>query len=294
MVGVTSMRLILTTIFAAIAVFLVILTTRIWGQGQSYNSLEHVFLTGATPYVIVKAETLPSIEQAIALKSDAIIWLDARVSADNFIFLLNKSEDQRFLAMKKKEQEANPNSFILKGGKLSHYAWEEINAFYKETPVLKEVYLKFPTQRFIVNLVDNSMDVNAALVSALKDTNADERTLVQSSTLVVMTSTKELKPEWLYGTSQADLMRLMSFDSMWVLPSTQFKGDVFIAPFSLLKRPAFNDDIISEIQRRHKKIFLGPVTSEAEFQNASRLNADGFITDNLPQLLEWLDQGKTQ
>ncbi len=288
------MRLILTTLFAAIAVFLVILTTRIWGLGQKFNDFEHPFLMGNTPYIVAKVNTLPAIEQAIALKKDVIIWLDARLSADNVIFLLDKSQDQKFLEMKKKEQDANLSSFVLKGGKLSHYAWEEINEFYKSTPTIKEIYKKFPTQRFVVNLVDNALDVNSTIVSELKDVNSENRTLIQSDTLVVMTSTKDIKPDWVYGTSQADLMRMMSFDSMWILPSTQFKGDVFISRFTIMKRPAFNDDTITEMKRRHKKIFLGPISSKEQFDDAKRLDADAYITEDLPQLVQWLDLGQAQ
>jgi hypothetical protein len=89
-------------------------------------------------------------------------------------------------------------------------------------------------------------------------------------------------------------MRMMSFDSMWILPSTQFKGDVFISPFTLLKRPAFNDDIVAEMKRRHKKIFLGPISTKEQLDDAKRLGADAYITEDLPQLQEWLDQGQVQ
>lgn len=278
----------MTTLFSALILFIVILTTRIWGLGQTFKEFESPFLTGQTPYIVVKANTLPTIEAAIALKKDVVIWVDARVSADNVLFVLAKSHDKDFLEMKKNEQIANPTGFSLKGGKLSHYSWEELKKFYDTSPTLREVFLKFPTQRFLVNVADNTPDVNSALVADLKDVNSEDRTLIQSDTLVVMTSTKDIKPEWIYGTAQADLMRMMSFDSMWILSSTQFKGDIFIAPFSLLKRPAFNDDIIAEMKRRHKKIFLGPISSKEQLDDAKRLNADAYITEDLPQLLQWL------
>ncbi|MBO9668465.1 MAG: hypothetical protein J7501_16830, partial [Bdellovibrio sp.] len=113
---------------------------------------------------------------------------------------------------------------------------------------------------------------------------------IQSEANVVIQAVKDLKPEWIYGTGTPDLMRLMSFDSLWVLPATQFKGDVFVAPFKILNRPAFNDDVIAEMRRRKKRVFLGPIKTEEEFNRARAYNADGYITEDLTQLTNWLEK----
>lgn len=180
------------------------------------------------------------------------------------------------------------------GGRLSEYPWEQINEFYKNTPALKEFYEQFPQNRFVLNIIDNVGEAHTTLVDTIKDLKPNDRTLIQSDVLVIMTSIKEIKPEWVYGTSTPDLMRLMTFDSMFVLPSTQFKGDVFIAPFTIMKRPAFNDDIITEMRRRNKRIFLGPIENEQQFAEASRIKVEGYITNNLPELLRLLGQGPAQ
>lgn len=288
------MRLILTSLAAGFVVFLAILTTRIWGLGQQFNDFNHAFLNNQTPWVIVKAENLPQIQEALKLKNDTIIWLDTRISSDGMAFVLPFRRDREFLKQLTQKQKERPQERILKGGKLVDYTWSEISAFYPEAPILKEIYQKFPTQKFILNVIDNAMNVDLVVVDNLKDSRADERTFIQSDTLVVMTSIKKAKPEWVYGTAQADLMRFLTFNSMWILPSVQFQGDVFVAPFKILNRPAFNDDVILEAKRRHKKIILGPVQSEEEFRLAQRHQANGYITENLPQLLTWLDQGRTQ
>lgn len=288
-----SMRLLVTTFVAAIFVFLIILTARIWGLGRTYTEFKHPFFDGATPYMVAVADTDQEIDKDIQLKKDVILWVDARVSADQILFLLPVSEDVRFLDAKKAEQDAHPDKPILKGWKLSAYTWNELHRFYPEAPTLRDEYLKHPGQRFIVNVVDNVVNIHKAVVDALKDTDADNRTLIQSDTLVVMTSIKDLKPEWVYGTSQADIMRFLSFDSMWILPTTQYSGDVFIAPFKVLDRPAFNDDVIAEMRRRHQKVYLGPITTRVQLDDAKRLNADGYITKNLSELLSWLDQSQS-
>ena len=71
-------------------------------------------------------------------------------------------------------------------------------------------------------------------------------------------------------------------------------GDVFVAPFKVFKKPALNDNIIEEVRRRKKRIFLGPIENAAQLAEAQRYNADGLITADLPNLLQLLDQGLVQ
>ena len=285
------MRLLLTTLAAGTILFMVVLTARIWGLGQTFPVFEHPFLAGPSPLIIVKAQKIAEIEAILAVQKDAIIWLDTRVSMDRTAFVLNPARDQEFVKAFAEKQKENPSEKIVKGNKISFYDWKEISAFYPKAPTLPEVYAKFPQQRFILNVYDNVMNVDQIVIEALKESKADDRTFVQSDTLVVMTSIKDSKPEWVYGTSQADLMRFLTFNDMWILPTTQYKGDVFVAPFKILNRPAFNADVIDEMRRRHKKIFLGPIKTHEEFQQAQEVKADGYITNNIAELKTWLDQG---
>jgi diaminopimelate decarboxylase len=62
----------------------------------------------------------------------------------------------------------------------------------------------------------------------------------------------------------------------------------------ILNRPAFNSDVINEMRRRHKKIFLGPIKTREELQQAKEVKADGYITDSITELQIWLDQGPAQ
>ncbi|WP_374076833.1 hypothetical protein [Bdellovibrio bacteriovorus] len=288
------MRIFFITVASFIVLGVLILMARIWGLGQNYPLYEHAFFSGPTPLIIVKADTLDATKEALKLRPDAVIWLDVRFSREKVPFILPASRDKEFLDMKRQEQEKNPTTPIMIGARLSEYPWEQINEFYKTTPALKEYYEQFPQTRFVLNIVDNVADAHTTLVNTIQGLKPNERTFIQSEALIIMTSIKELKPEWVYGTSTPDLMRLMTFDSLYVLPTTQFKGDVFVSPFTILKRPAFNDDIIEEMRRRNKRIFLGPIQSEAQFAEASRHKADGYITENLPELLRLLGQGPAQ
>lgn len=277
------MRVLLISIATFIVIGVLILMTRIWGLGQTFQEFPHEFFAGGTPLTVVKADSLDSVRAILAKKSDAAIWIDVRVSNDKVAFVLAPSRDEEFMVNRLKMQEANPQTRIYTGGRLSEYSWEQINEFYKTTPALKEYYLQFPQTRFVLNLVDNAMDVHVTVTDAIEGLNPDKRTIIQSEANVVIDSVKSLKPAWLYGTSVPDLVRMLTFDSLYLLPAIQYKGDVFIAPFKISKRNAFNADIITEMRRRHKKVLLGPLKSAEEYAKAQTYSPDGYIFESLEQ-----------
>jgi hypothetical protein len=288
------MRIIPITIATLIVTCILVMMARIWGLGQTYTSYENAFFNGSTPLIVAKADTLQEAEENLKLAPDTIIWVDVRFSRDQVAFVLDPTQDSRFLENRKQLQEKNPETPIMVGAKISEYPWEQINEFYSTTPALREYYERFPKTRFILNMVDNVSEAHQILVKSIEDLKPNGRTFIQSDALILMTAVKELKPEWVYGTSVPDLMRLMTFDSMFILPSTQFKGDVFLAPFLVQKRKSFNDDIMAEMRRRHKRVFLGPISNKAELEVAQKYQAEGLITENLPELLKLLGQGPAQ
>jgi hypothetical protein len=288
------MRIIVISILSLIALAVLITMARIWGLSQPIHIYEHAFFSGNTPLIVAQVTTLDQAREAVKLKPDVVLWVDVRFSKERVPFILSPARDAAFLNMKKEEQDKNPQTPIFVGTHLYDYPWEQINEYFKNTPALKEFYEQFPDTRFVVNIVDNVAEAHLKLVETLDGLKPNARTLVQSDTLILMTATKDLKPEWLYGTALADIMRLLTLDSMYVLPATLFGGDVFIAPFTIKNRPAFNDDIIAEMHRRKKNILLGPIQSAAQLQEARRANASGYITDNLPEFLNLLNQGPAQ
>ncbi len=260
---------------------MVLFSARIWGEGQVFPEYKHDFFKSNQHVTVLKVATLDQAKAAVGSQAELVIWIDARLSKDNVLYVLPPEMDKEFLNTKRSEQEANPEAQIMMGSKLSNYNWEQIKAFFPQISYLKDYLTELPNTRFVVNVVDNTHEVHAYVAQALGELNPDSRILIQSDTLVIMTSIKELKPQWLYGTATADLMRLLSFDSMWILPAVQFKGDVLIAPFTLLKRPAFNEAGIEEMRRRHKKIFIGPIENTEQLSEARRLKADGLIVNDL-------------
>lgn len=277
------MRIILATILTLFMTGVLLLTTRIWGLGQHFSEFNNPFFQGESPQVILKTDSVAKAFEVLQSRPQVVIWLDVRLAKGNIPFVLPIARDVEFLKSKEDEQKRTPNSPVLMGSKLSDYPWDQIKDFYSGVPTLQDFYKGFPEAHFILNIIDNVTDVHHVIVESIKDFHPDGRTFIQSEGLVLIQAVKDLKPEWVYGTSTPDLMRFLSFDSLFVLPATQFKGDVFVSPFVIMKRDAFNDDIIAEMRRRHKKVFLGPIKTAEELRKAKTYKADGLIIEDLKE-----------
>ncbi|MFZ4405296.1 MAG: hypothetical protein ACOYOK_14440 [Pseudobdellovibrionaceae bacterium] len=149
-----------------------------------------------------------------------------------------------------------------------------------EAQTLVQALQQWPNQRFILNIVDNVMNIHFTVINSIKDLDPDQRILIQSETDVLLRSIKERKPQWLYGSSRADLMRWLSFQSIGILPATPLKGDVFIVPLNYRPNKAsLNPGVIEELLRRNKKLIIGPLKTAEELVQAQNFKADGYVID---------------
>jgi len=272
-----SMRVLFISIVSIVVLFIVLLTSRLWGLGQQFPDFQHPFFDQtANPAVVFKVQNEKELEEVLQKKADAIIWLDVQTTNDQKIIVFATD-----LSPQKMSIEA------YRGPKSLGYSMQQLKNMDPEIQELREIVSKYAEQKFILNILDNVQGVHTGLAEALKGLSPEKRILLQSNFNVIMTSVKELEPFWLFGCSQADLMRFLTFESMWVLPATPFKGDVYISPFVLLGRPAFHESTLEEVRRRKKKIILGPALDKKEFDDAVRLKVDAIIIENLSDYLEW-------
>lgn len=145
-----------------------------------------------------------------------------------------------------------------------------------EAPFLRDYLKTKPLSKMILNLNDNKMGVHQLLAKILKESQANQRVIVQSLYSPIILSTRTEAPSALYGTSQPDLLKFAAMEALHILPAAPFKGDVFIAPLKLKGRPAFSAALIQEMRRRKKSIILGPVSNEQELEIA-RAHAPDLI-----------------
>jgi hypothetical protein len=280
------MRLILISVGAVLVTLLVLVMTRFWGLSQPYQAFEHPFLTAGRPWQAVKITAIKDGKTLLANNKDVIFWLDLAKTRDGFFMVVDLNRKIQLTSELLKENFRGQKTFL--------YDLKFLRIYFDKEPLLAEFLEAFPKQRFILNILDNAPDVHTKVAEIILKYKAENRVLLQSDIELVLKSLKEKHPLWLFGTTRSDTMRLLSFDSVGVLPASPFYGDVFVSPLKVLNRPAFNEDILVEMRRRKKAIMLGPLQTEAEIVDARSLNPDGYIYENSHLFLKELDQSRAQ
>lgn len=251
------MKLISLILGTLLIAFILFMTVRMWGEGQTFKPFDAPFLKGDGPVVIVGWEQNFLLEK----KPDLILWADVYRAKDENILV--KPWADRNKGKKDLEQIATP-----------------------ARPLLKDLLVKFPNTRFVINCNDNVQDIHLQLVKVIEEAKAVDRVLVQSDYNTILISMKELNPMIVFGSTIADLTRLKTFDSMWLLPAAPFKTDVLFAPLKFHNRPTVNREISLEMKRRFKKVFLGPLATKEDVEQAKAFEADGFFVEDPFLILE--------
>ncbi len=280
------MRLLFISVGTLFVFVMLLLMTRFWGLSQGYKAFVHPFLEPAKPWQAVRVFDLKTAEDLVLKKKDVIFWLDLAKTQDHQFLVVNP--DRRMDLTPELMKEA------YHGNKTYFYDLQVLRKVYDQELLLNDFLEKFPTTRMILNVRDNAMAVHTSLADLINAEKASSRVLIQSDIELVLKTIKELQPLWLYGTSRSDIMRLLNFESIGLLPTCSFVGDVFIAPFKIRRRVAFNAGVLEEARRRQKTIFLGPLENQTEVLDAHGLNPDGYIYANSELFLKDLDQHPAQ
>ncbi len=153
-------------------------------------------------------------------------------------------------------------------------------------PSLEDLLKTFPDTRFLIEFNDNKSEVDQMLFKAVDNAKASERIIIQSNYNIILESTKKLLPLALFGTGTADIMRMGVFESLFILPSVPFKGDVFI--FGLhrtgISLGQLSESWIKEMKRRNKKVIVAVNGQDSDILLAKSLGADGLILQK-PELV---------
>lgn len=284
LVSKVPMRLLLISLATVFLFVFALLGVRFWGLAIPYQRFDHDFLK-QPPFWAVRVTTLNEAKNLVQAEPQVILWLDIRQSLDRRLLVLPVKATEFVLHLKTLGDR-------WQGDQVYRYDLSELRPLFPEAPLLEDLLKEFPEQRVILNIVDNVADIQLLIRDTLKPFSPEKRVLIQSDTDVILKSLKELQPLWLYGTSWADIMKLLTFDSVGLGPAAPYKGDVFIAPMEISGRPAYNEAVLDEVRRRQKSVFLGPLQNDDEFSKALESKPDGLIFANPELFLDLKSQGR--
>lgn len=279
------MRLFLISIGTLGIALIIGLIIRFWGLSLPYKKFEHPFLDAAKtqtqPLVIpvlnkekfnLVAHTQDSgftFEAKPEVAGRKMIWVNIYITSDRELvcdYDVNIDEVMNSLSRDGKHK-----------GKFIHlYTKQELAPYTKLIP-LTSVLTSFPTHHFIFNVLSNEINIQKDIIKFIDDNQLSDKVLVTSPVDVVIKSIKDSKPMWAYGTSIPEAARLKSFATLGLESAISIRGDVFIAPVSYLKRPMIDESLVSEMKRRKKLVFIGPLNNQDERKSADELNPDGIV-----------------
>lgn len=103
----------------------------------------------------------------------------------------------------------------------------------------------------------------------------NKNNILESSCVILMAESrnvtealKNLIPRFIYASTKAENMKLLSMQSMGLLPAAKIQSDIiFIEPFDKHGRTLLSDDFVNEVLRQNKKIIVGPFKSQQEQQS---------------------------
>lgn len=149
-----------------------------------------------------------------------------------------------------------------------------------DAPLLNHVLVGLPKHRLILNFRGNREGSVERFAKIVDETKIAERLLIQSPEDGFLKDLREARPLWLYGTSLAQVTRLIMLSSIGLGTLAPLKGDVLVVEAQnpkehLLDR--LSDSIIAEAHRRQMRIYAGPATTEEALQLWSR-GVDGIMS----------------
>lgn len=148
-----------------------------------------------------------------------------------------------------------------------------------DAPLFKDVLPELGRHRLILNFRGNREGSYQRFAQVIDEAHAGDRVLIQSPEDGFLKDLRAAHPLWIYGTSMAQVTRMIMLSSIGLASLAPLKGDVVVVESPpkehLLDR--LSDDVIVEAHRRRMKIYAGP----ADAAEATRLwnrGIDGVLT----------------
>jgi hypothetical protein len=250
-------RVLIVSIFTLLFSLVCFWIVKLWGRSQIYTEYKHPMLSEqALPILFIK----PSPENLDAvIKSNQNVYLDVSTTLDQKLVMPRRPW--------------NKNEKPIRNSNLA-----EIKNDVVEVKEYKD-FLK--SKKIIFNLVENAQAGHEIFFYNIQqiDLGKGENFIVTSPFEAMIKALKENQPELVYGTTTPEILKILAMNSMHLVEATTIRADVIIYPLMVRGQTFYVEDLLSEFERRHKKIIVGPISAD-EKEKAVSLNPYGLIIQN--------------
>jgi glycerophosphoryl diester phosphodiesterase len=208
--------------------------------------------------------SIDAFAAAAKLSPKIILWADILMTSDEQIIVSSEKN-------------------LLRDGLptlVSFFKYDELPRLSNGEPIvkLKDLLGRFPDHRFVLNIRDYRPGLDGKLATALDEAKANERVLIQSDVDGILRDLRTLRPQLLFGTSQAQITQLLMLLPFALESIAPVKGDVYVSEATRGGSHLVNARVVTEMHRRGRKIFVGPVDDEQTVSELRTLGVDGLIT----------------
>ncbi|MCM2281974.1 MAG: hypothetical protein NDI61_09030 [Bdellovibrionaceae bacterium] len=217
---------------------------------------------------------LATIRAATQLDPRLIIWIDVQMTKDGTLIVFH--------------DKTVPNPDIGAKPTLVGFATDASLGVGTQVPTLESAIQTASQNRLILNVREYRPGLDSKLIEVIEKLKATDRVLIQSDNDGLLRDVREQRGPWLFGTSQPQITQLLMLIPFALEPIAPLKGDVYITPFKRGETILVKPEVISEVHRRARKVFAGPVDSPNDVDALLVLHVDGIITAQPEQFLNIL------
>lgn len=216
-----------------------------------------------------------AIQAAARLHERMIIWVDVQMTASGTLIALHEtmigapSQQKPTLVAFMDDADLGVGDKIL---------------------TLAEAIRVAPDHRYVLNVREYRPTLDQALVQVVDEANAAGRVLIQSESDGLLRDVRALRATWLFGTSQAQITQLLMLVPFGLESVAPLKGDVYVTPAVRDGVSLVKPEVITEVHRRGRRVFAGPVNNAAEGESLLSRGVDGLITSQPELFLDVLSQ----
>ncbi len=248
------MRVIFVTIGVLFVVFLCVLITKFWGKSQVYIDYVHPFTASAPADLTFSRPGFATLQTDI--DSQKNLFLDIGITRDQQLVI--------------------PKTEIKKP--IRNLSYADIK---DQVILLSDISEILKTRRMIFNILDSVIAVHEIIFENFKNIGFEkgENFLVTSEFEQPVKALKDIAPSWIYGSTRPEILKIVAMQSMYILEAATIRADFIIQPLNIRNQKFFNEELLQELKRRHKRIIVGPI-SQQEVPEAMLLHPFAIIVND--------------
>ncbi len=154
---------------------------------------------------------------------------------------------------------------------------------------LKEMLFRFPGRKFILDLTDSSDVLTVEVLKLLSEYNSTDRIIISSVHPGTLKKIRKRMPAVATTLSSISIIgAYFLYRSGLLSLKKNFAGDAMFIPEAIGLSYISNRILLQEMKKRGKAVYVWNVKTAEDISRLTDIHIDGFITNNLQELLQLL------